>query len=307
MFFAGVYAAHAGPGVPGVSPRTTFTISGRLTGVSGTLPGLTFVFHKGASTCTPPTSSESYDPATSSYSAQVDYSMGTGCSPSFFDGGDITVDVARAGTPVVMGQPINPVPYAQFAAVAGSVGTSDCPVGYTLTSDPAFTGDMRLCQRHRTDGTVYDEVVRVGVGASAFWIDRYEASVWQNADGTGSRYGAASTADYPPSFPPNGQATILVYALSRTGVAPSGNITWFQAEVACRATGKRLPTSPEWMAAGRGTVDPGAWPGSGGQCLTMASSQRITGMGTLCQSVWGAQDQIGNMHEMVSDWGHGCW
>lgn len=34
-------------------------------------------------------------------------------------------------------------------------------------------------------------IVKVGTGASAFWIDRYEASVWSNRDGTGTQYGAS--------------------------------------------------------------------------------------------------------------------
>ena len=304
VVFGAVRIARALDGRPGVSPRTYFTISGRLTGVSGTSPGLTFLFHKGASTCTPPTSSESYDPATSSYSAQVDYSMGTGCSPGFFDGGDITVDVSTGGMVVVRGQPVNPVPYAQFAAVAGSVGTSDCPMGYTLTSDPAFTGDMRLCQRHRTDGTVYDEVVRVGVGASAFWIDRYEASVWAVSDGsTGQHF--LSVGDFDAaSFPPNGQWTTPLFALSCATVTPAAHITWFQAQASCRSAGKKLPNGEEWIAAARGTSDP-TMPstGLGGLCVTMSSTGvQQTGGRTGCQSAWGAQDMIGNLEEWTSEW-----
>ena len=43
----------------------------------------------------------------------------------------------------------------------------------------------------------------VGAGAELFWIDRYEASLWQNADATGSVYGTASN-NYPPTFPADG-------------------------------------------------------------------------------------------------------
>ena len=126
VFLAGVYAAHAGPGVPGVSPRTTFTISGHLTGVPLGTPNLQFTFHKGTTLCVFPTT-DSVDPA-GNYTAQINYGSdadaGAGCNQGFFDGSDITVDVSTVGgTRIVSGQPINPVPYAQFSANAG-VATS---------------------------------------------------------------------------------------------------------------------------------------------------------------------------------------
>ena len=46
------------------------------------------------------------------------------------------------------------------------------------------------------------------------------------------------------------------YAVSVAGVLPSTCLTWFQAEQACRLSGKRLITNQEWQAAAAGTPDP---------------------------------------------------
>jgi formylglycine-generating enzyme required for sulfatase activity len=176
------------------------------------------------------------------------------------------------------------------------VGTSpNCPFGYTQDMTVAA---YTVC----TKGV--DEVVKVGFGASAFWIDRYEASVWQNPDGTGTQYGAVGQ-DYPNTFPINGQGPIanLLYAQSVPGRSPSTFLSWFQAARACRASGKRLPSHDEWLEAAAGTADPGSSTGSGGVCNTNSGGKRQTGLGTACVSSWGAQDMIGNVHEFGSQWG----
>ena len=176
------------------------------------------------------------------------------------------------------------------------MGTSpNCPFGYVQdTQIPAYI----VCKRG------VDEVVKVGFGASAFWIDRYEAGVYQNPDGTGTQYGAASQ-DYPGTFPSNGQGTVanLLYAQSVTGQMPSTFLSWFQASRACRASGKRLPTQDEWIEAAAGTPDPGSSTGSGGVCNTSSNAKRLAGSGTVCVSSWGAQDMIGNVHEFGAQWG----
>ena len=104
--------------------------------------------------------------------------------------------------------------------------------------------------------------------------------MWASADGTGTQYGTASD-DYPATFPDNGQRVpgfVDLYAVSKTGVLPSANLTWFQAQQACRASGKRLPSDEEWLAAASGTNDPGANSGAGGACVTNAAGPRRTGM-----------------------------
>jgi formylglycine-generating enzyme required for sulfatase activity len=176
------------------------------------------------------------------------------------------------------------------------VGTSpSCPFGYT--QDTVITA-YTLCKKG------VDEVVKVGFGASAFWIDRYEASVFQNPDGTGTQYGATSQ-DYPSTFPINGQGPVatLLYAQSVTGRMPSTFLSWFQAARACRASGKRLPSLDEWLEAAAGTPDPGSSNGSGGACNTNSGNKRLAGSGTVCESSWGARDMIGNVHEFGGQWG----
>jgi formylglycine-generating enzyme required for sulfatase activity len=152
---------------------------------------------------------------------------------------------------------------------------------------------------------VFDEVVKVGSGGSAFWIDRFEASVWSTSDDTGNVSWGQSEGDFPSSFLKNGQWTTAkppVFALSRTGVLPSRFITWFQANEACRASGKRLPSSDEWMTAVRGTPNSTGMPGTGGNCETDASGLRATGLGVDCKSGWGAEDMVGNLWEITVEW-----
>jgi formylglycine-generating enzyme required for sulfatase activity len=178
----------------------------------------------------------------------------------------------------------------------GPVGTSpNCPFGYT--QDGTITA-YTVCKKG------VDEVVKVGFGASAFWIDRYEASIYQNPDGSGAQYGAGSQ-DYPATFPINGQGAIanLLYAQSVVGKTPSTFLSWFQAARACRASGKRLPTHDEWLEAAAGTPDPGSSTGTGGTCNTSSGSKRLTGSGFACVSSWGAQDMIGHVHEFGAQWG----
>lgn len=165
---------------------------------------------------------------------------------------------------------------------------SPCPAGY---EQDASKTEFVLCKQGN------DEVVKVGVGGGAFWIDRYEASVWE---GTTQRF--ASGDDTSAGFPKNGQGTAPLTAKSVAGVVPSRNLTWFQAVEACAAGGKRLPDEQEWLRAARGTPDPGSSAGAGGLCVTSAGGPRQTGLGTACRSDWGAEDMIGNLWEWTSEW-----
>src|SRR5207244_1147177 len=97
---------------------------------------------------------------------------------------------------------------------------------------------------------------------SAFWIDRYEASLWQNPDGTGMQYGLVKDDSHNAGFTYNGQWIKPLYAVSKPGVAPGTWTDWFQANEACALSGKRLPTGQEWFKAARGTIDPGSSAGA---------------------------------------------
>jgi hypothetical protein len=188
---------------------------------------------------------------------------------------------------------------ANFAALKAAVDQlkqPTCPEDYTQdTTVTAFT----LCKKG------VDEVVKVGTGGSVFWIDRYEASIFANTTATGTQYGLSSYTEYPATFPENGEYTAPLYALSvplPAGSRPSGFMTWFQAQAACRSSGKRLPNGEEWLFAAQGTQDPGAHDATGGFCVTDAAATRNPGGGTACVSAWGAQDMIGNLWEWTADW-----
>jgi len=311
--FAGNRLANARPGVAGGTARTFVTVAGSITGLTGT-QSATFHFGRRGEMmdlCAPRV--DIAIGAGGAFSVEVPLDeAATPCPETMFNGSDVVVSVDLPGHPgIVRGANVNPVPYAHYASVAGQYGTPDCPVGYSRETDAATPPGRWYCR------DVYgDDIVRVGDGPSAFWIDRYEATIWMTRGGvvTGGRRLFDNETDFDATrFPRNGQwrsgtATMPVlppaYALSVTGGinVPARWVTWFQAQEACRASGKRLPTGEEWLAAAQGTMDPGVSSGAGGQCVTMGSAPRNAGGGMLCRSGWGAQDMIGNVMEWTAEW-----
>ncbi|MFO0608302.1 MAG: SUMF1/EgtB/PvdO family nonheme iron enzyme [Polyangiales bacterium] len=318
--FGAVRLAVAGPGVAGGAPRTFVTVSGTITGMSGTQQA-TFHFRRAGMTtdlCRPQVDVAIAD--NGAFAVQVPLDDATSpCPATTFNGSDVVVDVDLPGVAgVVRDANVNPVPYAIYAGTAaGATGGLDarlaaleandpaCPRGYTVAADATMPAGATLCVRALAGGT-RDEVVKVGRRNSAFWVDRYEASVNSAEDGSGM---ALFEADgVMGDLPRNGQwdrarAMAPAFALSRTGRAPARWITWFQANEACRASGKRLPTGDEWLAAARGTVDPGANDGTmNTNCNTMGMGARNAGGGAGCFSGAGAQDMIGNAPEWTAEW-----
>jgi len=137
-------------------------------------------------TCSAQTSPVRFDRTTGAFSIEVPITCPMGGGRAFFNGDPVTytVRLGSASGELLTPTPVSvtPVPYARFADQAGV--NNDCPAGYLRATDATFVEPMRLCQRKRSDGTVYDEVVRVGTGGAAFWIDRYEASIWRVPDGS---------------------------------------------------------------------------------------------------------------------------
>ncbi len=183
----------------------------------------------------------------------------------------------------------------------------NCPYGYAQQG----VGTPVVCVGD--DGAGLDELVRVGIGATAFWIDRYEATLVAN----GNPLADATDLVVLAELPQNGQwldPSTVPHAESRRDVQPTGNITWFQASEACRASGKRLPTGTEWLTAARGTHDPGSNDGlANTQCNTCAGGGncsggvRATGIdnpieNVSCVSGWGAEDMVGNLGEWTDEW-----
>ncbi|MBI5517555.1 MAG: SUMF1/EgtB/PvdO family nonheme iron enzyme [Deltaproteobacteria bacterium] len=315
VIFGAMRLAGARPGVAGGPSRSFLTVAGTLTGTFPTPPLAAFRFERasdGRTLCGPQVPITNRDPTTGAFSVEVPLDQegaGRTCGDALFDGSDVVVDVLINGEEIVRDRPINPVPSAIYAQ---QYGTPDCPVGYQRdTSDPSVFPLQRLCVRTLRLGSAMlrDEVVRVGTGASAFWVDRYEAAVHRSdnglvlgtANGTGGRDSSVPGVETnlresghwrPPSDP-----EAPVQALSHVGM-PTVFASWFQANEACRAAGKRLPTGSQWLAAATGTIDdvpPSA-------CNVSTSGARPAARTNSCVSAWGAHDMIGNVREWTDEW-----
>jgi formylglycine-generating enzyme required for sulfatase activity len=160
------------------------------------------------------------------------------------------------------------------------------PAGAQGPQGPA--GSAPACQ-----GNAAGDVM---VSAGSVCIDRYEASVWTQPNGsTQLTTNAQIDAACPDNGQPSGGADCEdFYARSVVGVEPARNITWFQAQQALANSGKRLPTNAEWQQAVAGTPE--------GQCNTSDGVVTATGLFSNCVSRFGAFDMVGNIWEWVGDW-----
>ncbi|TMB02876.1 MAG: hypothetical protein E6J70_06345 [Deltaproteobacteria bacterium] len=88
----------------------------------------------------------------------------------------------------------------------------------------------------------------------------------------------------------------------RAGRTARADVAWFQAEQACRLSGKRLLRNEEWQAAAAGTPDPGVNDDHTATCATNSDFAALTGARSSCISLWGAHDMAGNVWEWVAEW-----
>jgi len=300
--FVGARLAQADPDAP--PTRNELTYSGVLPERRGMLTTLIFQFYKrGANVCGVTTGSFTPN-ETGAFTVPVPL----GDCPDargLFNGTDVTYNVLRGTDMLAEGVQINPVPHARFADQAGV--TSDCPPEYQrITGDATVLGGAAVVLCRRRDG---DEMVKVGDGASSYWIDRYEATIW--ASPTGGATPINSDGDALAALvPPNGQWTSAAPAGMRprapafarsaaAAVRPARSVTWFQASAPCRASGKQLPSGEEWLRAAHGTPD-----NDDTRCYTATTNTiaRDTNLGSRCYSLWGAQDMIGNVWEWTDEW-----
>jgi formylglycine-generating enzyme required for sulfatase activity len=282
----GVRIVKADPAGP--PTRQELTYSGVLSGVTvASTRTLTFTFAKMDAEC--PVTVTANVSATGAFSVNVPT---RGCPQDFFNGADVSYSVSEGATTHTPagGVAITPVPYARFADQVSV--NNQCPVGFAKDTS---VDDTIVCYRTIAGGR--DEVVRVGNGSTAFWIDRYESSVYMRSMGTASSTFAGLSRNGQWT---TGQRESLV-AVSRPGVIPARNITWFQANAVCRASGKRMVRRDEWFAAADGltAIEVGS---NNCNVNNTPAGPRATGMGTICKSSWGVQDMIGNLWEWTDEW-----
>jgi len=173
---------------------------------------------------------------------------------------------------------------SQLQQQVSALTTQPGPPGQQgIQGEQGEPGTAPACQGNGSGDTM--------VSAGAVCIDRYEASIWDAAEG-----GSQITGAIPAPCTANGQDCDNIFARSVPGVTPSSSITYFQAQAALANVGKRLPSNGEWQQAVAGT------PESSATCRTTGGSPVATGSMAGCVSNFGANDMVGNLEEWVADW-----
>lgn len=188
--------------------------------------------------------------------------------------------------------------------------------GLALAASAAMAEGMKPLKKCAPDAVISGTVC----------MDRYEVSVWRVpgattinvglvqkiqqgkatqallAAGGATQLGIGLADDYAPCANSGQNCQNDIFAVSLPGVRPSGRVTWFQAQAACKNARKRLPSNAEWQAAVIGTPDAG--PDNGlTDCNTLGLGASVeTGSRSACISFDGTFDMVGNLSEWVADW-----
>lgn len=134
-----------------------------------------------------------------------------------------------------------------------------------------WNGSAWTCVNTNSCDTGFANDVMVEVGS--WCVDKYESSICDTRDGTGTCWFAnglstdgsyPDAANLPTSFNRDGSGSTPVYAVSKPGVTPARGMTWYQASVACAMSGKQIIPDDVWQLAAIGTIDPNTASGTGG-------------------------------------------
>ena len=235
------------------------------------------------------------------------------------------------------GQGGGPVPCDVGGVPGTCIDVADCTNGFEAT--PGYCPGPAEIQCCTPIGAKCDpDVVKLpnagntdeapGVGAcpdgmvpvSDFCIDRYEASLVYDVDGS----------SFSPFLNPG---VAIVRAVSVIGAIPQGYISGAEASDACALAGKRLCTDAEWLRACQGpagttypygdvlqvgvcndhrdvhpaieyfeTTDDWIWSELGNACLDqLPDSLDAAGANAGCVTAEGVFDMMGNLHEWTAD------